>query len=206
MKHEWRKHEKELYLPKQKPSVIDIPVMKYFTITGEGNPNSEEFSEKIAALYGFSYAVRMMPKKGIIPDGYFEYTVYPLEGIWDLINYDVESEIIDKNNLKYKIMIRQPEFVDDTVFQNAYEIVKDKDIKYINDICFEEINDGLCVQMLHIGPYEEENKTFDEMENFISENDFIRKSKTHREIYISDFRKVEKSKLKTVLRCFIENN
>ena len=84
MKHEWRKKEKNLYVPKQRPELITVPELKFFMIKGTGNPNSEEFSERIEVLYSLAYSVKMMPKKGYNPEGYFEYTVYPLEGIWDL--------------------------------------------------------------------------------------------------------------------------
>lgn len=84
MKYEWRKQEKILYLPKQRPELVTVPEQKFFMIKGKGNPNGEEFAEKIGALYSLAYAVRMMPKQGFTPEGYFEYTVYPLEGIWDL--------------------------------------------------------------------------------------------------------------------------
>ncbi len=204
MKHEWRKHEKELYMPKQKPELIDVPALKYFTIKGEGNPNLPDFSERITALYALSYAIRMMPKKGIIPEGYEEYTVYPLEGIWDLISYDIDNSVIDKDNLKYKIMIRQPDFVTKEVVKMAFEIARKKQIEHLDDVVFEEITDGLCVQMLHVGPYEDEAKTFEIMEKFIKENNYKKTTKMHREIYLSDFTKVEKDKLKTVLRCFVE--
>lgn len=86
MKFEWRKHEKDLYLPKEKPVLVTVPKQKFFMISGKGNPNSEEFSEKIGVLYSLAYAVRMMPKQGFTPEGYFEYTVYPLEGIWMGLN------------------------------------------------------------------------------------------------------------------------
>ena len=84
MKYEWRKKEKEYYIPKEKPQSVEIPEFKYFTLKGKGNPNSEAFKECIQVLYSLSYAIRMMPKNGITPEGYFEYTVYPLEWIWDL--------------------------------------------------------------------------------------------------------------------------
>ena len=84
MKYEWRKKEKEYYIPKEKPQLVEIPEFKYFTLKGKGNPNSEAFKECIQVLYSLSYAIRMMPKNGITPEGYFEYTVYPLEWIWDL--------------------------------------------------------------------------------------------------------------------------
>ena len=78
MKHEWRNHEKNLYKPKQKPELVNVPEQKFFILEGRGNPNSDEFAEKVNVLYSLAYAVRMMPKQGFTPEGYFEYTVYPL--------------------------------------------------------------------------------------------------------------------------------
>lgn len=107
MKHEWRKHEKELYLPREKPTLASVPEQKFFMIRGKGNPNSDEFSEKIEVLYSLSYAIRMMPKQGYTPEGYFEYTVYPLEGLWDLTEEGRTLDTLDKEELLYTIMIRQ---------------------------------------------------------------------------------------------------
>ncbi len=114
MKHEWRKREKDIYLPKNKPVIIQIPEYKFFTIEGKGNPNDDYFSEYIRVLYSLSYAVKMSPKKGLEPKGYFDYTVYPLEGVWD-INEEAKKKFygkFDKNDLVFKLMIRQPNFVD----------------------------------------------------------------------------------------------
>lgn len=205
MKYEWKKEEKDLYLPKQKPALITISRQKYFTITGKGNPNEEEFSEKIGILYSLSYAVKIMPKKGFTPNGYFEYTVYPLEGIWDLSDEGKKEKALNKDELVYKIMIRQPDFVNEEVVDKAFENVKKKSTSsFINDAKFEEIEDGLCLQMLHIGSYDEEFRSFEQMKLFAQNNNLVRKNLTHKEIYLSDFRKVEKDKLKTVLRYFVK--
>ena len=126
MKYEWRKQEKNLYLPKQKPELITVPAQKFFMIKGKGNPNSEEFSEKIGVLYSLAYAIRMMPKQGFTPEGYFEYTVYPLEGIWDLSEEGRKLETLNKDELLYTIMIRQPDFVTEEVVQKAFERVRKK--------------------------------------------------------------------------------
>lgn len=107
MKHEWRKHEKELYVPREKPTLVSVPEQKFFMIRGKGNPNSDEFSGKIEVLYSLSYAIRMMPKQGYTPEGYFEYTVYPLEGLWDLTEEGRTLDTLDKEELLYTIMIRQ---------------------------------------------------------------------------------------------------
>lgn len=205
MKHEWRKHEKEYYIPKEKPVLVDIPEFKFFMIEGNGNPNSKEFSEAIGVLYSLSYAIRMMPKNGYTPEGYFEYTVYPLEGIWDLTEEGRKQEILNKDELIYKIMIRQPDFVTEEIVVKAMEIVKKKKPHPLLDkVTFETIRDELSVQMLHIGSFDDEPKTFSIMKEYCYDNNFRIKTKVHREIYLSDFRKTESEKLKTVLRYFVK--
>lgn len=201
MKYEWRKKEKAIYLPKAKPELIDIPAYKYITITGKGNPNSKEFADKIGALYPLAYGIRMMPKGGFTPDGYFEYTVYPLEGLWDLSDDAKKSGVFDKNELVYKIMIRQPEFVTEEIFNMAYEKVsKKKSILFLEEVKFETIEDGKSVQMLHVGSYDNESTSFEIMKEFIKTKGLEIKTLVHREIYLSDFRRVAPEKLKTVLR------
>jgi hypothetical protein len=201
MKYEWRKKDKEIYLPKENPIMIDVPSMKYFTINGRGNPNSEEFKQTVEVLYSLSYAIRMMPKKGITPEGYFEYTVFPLEGVWDLDEEGRKLEKLDKDRLVYKLMIRQPEFVNEELFLKAKELVEKKVAKeWLSAVLFDEINEGICVQCMHIGSYDGESETFTRMEEYCKENTLTRIDKRHREIYISDPRKVPIEKLKTVLR------
>ena len=202
MKYEWRKQEKNLYIPKQKPELVEVQKQKFFAIKGTGNPNSEEFAKKIEALYMLSYAVRMMHKTKVIPNGYFEYTVYPLEGVWDLSEKGRGLETLDKNELIYTIMIRQPEFVTQEVVDRAFDIArsKKKGNIYLEDVDFVSIEDGLSVQMLHIGSYNNEIETFAKMKEYINENNLEIKTLVHREIYLSDVRKVEEAKLKTVLR------
>ena len=205
MKHEWRKREKEYYIPKQKPQLVEIPEFKFFTLKGQGNPNTELFKECIGVLYSLSYAIRMMPKNGITPEGYFEYTVYPLEGIWDLTEQGRSEESLNKDELIYKLMIRQPDFVTEETVKMAMEIVKKK--KYhplLEEVKFESIKDGVSVQMLHVGPYDDEPRTFSVMKDFCIENNLEIKTLAHKEIYLSDFRKTEASKLKTVLRYSVE--
>jgi hypothetical protein len=201
LKYEWRKKDKEIYLPKTDPSIINVPKMNYFTLKGKGNPNSEVFKECVEALYALSYAIRMMPKKGIQPEGYFEYTVFPLEGVWDLDEVGRQMEFLDKNRLVYKVMIRQPDFVTEELYVDAKSLVSNKvPEKWLNAVRFEEIDEGLCVQCLHIGSYDTEQETFTKMEEFCASNNLLRTDKRHREIYISDPRKTESEKLKTVLR------
>lgn len=201
MKHEWRKHEKNLYVPKSKPELITVPEQKFLMINGTGNPNSEEFAEKIKVLYSLTYAIRMMPKGGYTPEGYVEYTVYPLEGIWDLTEEGRKLDSLNKDELIYTIMIRQPEFVTEEVVERAFENVrKKKPHPLLKEVKFGVMEDGLSVQMLHIGPYDDEPQSFEKMNEFISTNNLEIVTLVHREIYLSDARKVEPAKQKTVLR------
>lgn len=207
MKHEWRKHEQQLYLPKQKPALVRVPKQKFLMIDGVGDPNSEEFAQKIEPLYSLSYGIRMMPKQGYTPEGYFEYTVYPLEGIWDLTAKGRQLDALNKDELVYTIMIRQPDFVTPEIVARARgNVERRKPHPYLADVKFGEIEDGLCVQILHVGPYESEPESFAKMAAYAAENNLTRLSMTHREIYLSDARKVEPAKLKTVLRYKVQVN
>jgi hypothetical protein len=196
-KYEWKKEEKGIYLPKASPTLLTVPKMKFFTISGNGNPNNKDFQERIGVLYSLSYAVRMMPKSGYTPSGYFEYTVYPLEGIWS-------GDVSDKDSFVYTIMIRQPDFVNNDIFGKALETAKKKKPnELIDGVNFETVEDGLCVQMLHIGSYDSEPQSFEQMRKFTDNNSLKRKGQNHREIYLSNANKTEPGKLKTVLRYFV---
>lgn len=203
-KYEWRKKEKSLYLPNSKPEIIDIPEFKFITIEGVGSPAENIFTDNIGALYSLAYTIKMLPKKMDVPSkGYFDFTVYPLEGVWDIndeakVNF---NGIINKEDLVYKLMIRQPDFVDETFYKEMLEVAKEKKKNpLLNNIRFERVSEGLCVQMLHLGPFEDEPASFERMEEFAKEEGLLRLSKVHREIYLSDTRKVVPEKLKTVLR------
>jgi hypothetical protein len=201
MKYEWKKQEKEFYLPKEKPESVVVPKFKFFMLNGKGNPNNAEFSEAVTVLYSLAYAVKMLPKKGITPVGYFDYTVYPLEGVWDLAEEARLLEVLDKDSLIYTIMIRQPDFVTDELAEEVVKGVKaKKPHPLLDEVKFTSLEEGLCVQMLHIGPYDDEPKTFSQMEEYCTQQGLKRTSKIHREIYISDPRKTEPNKLKTLLR------
>lgn len=203
-KHEWRKHEKALYVPKQAPVQLEVPEFKYIVLEGVGNPNNEEFSDAIGVLYSVSYGVRMLPKKGITPEGYFEYTVYPLEALWKQVE---EKEEFDKNNLQYRIMMRQPDFVTEELLAQVLEIVaKKKPHDRLTEVKLESIQDGDCVQALHVGSYDDEPATFAKLDEFCVANGMERANEWHREIYLSDARKTEPQKLKTVLRFQVKNN
>lgn len=201
MKYEWRKKEKEYYLPKSKPEVVDIKEFKFIQLSGEGNPNSEGVSEAIGVLYSLAYAIKMMPRNGIDIDGYYDYVVYPLEGLWDLKEEARGKEVLDKDKLVYTLMIRQPDFVTEEVFNKAMEIVKKKKPhRLLDNVNFESREEGKCVQMMHIGSFDDEAMTFEVMKKFCNDNNLEIKTLVHREIYISDFRKTATDKLKTVLR------
>ncbi len=199
MKHEWKKHEKALYLPKNKPEVVVVPKLSFYCIDGSGHPASSEFADCVEALYATSYAVRMSHKGDAPIPGYFEYTVYPLEGIWDLI--DPSKGPLDKNNFKFTLMIRQPEFLTKKLAADFVErAFRKKKKPAIPNVRFETIEEGRCIQMMHLGSYDDEPASFSEMESFCASEELQRKSKVHREIYLNDARKVAPEKLKTVLR------
>lgn len=198
-KIDYKKDYKDLYTLKQTPTIINIPKIRFVLIEGEGDPNGKEFGEATAALYSFSYTVKMSYKSNNIPKDYYEYTVFPLEGVWDLV--DKNKDVSDKSNYKYQIMIRQPDFLTKDLFERFLnETKKKKPNKYLDNLSYEEIEEGLCCQMLHVGSYDNEPKTFKIMEEYSLENGYERLSKIHREIYLSDPRKTEKDKLKTILR------
>lgn len=209
MKYEWRKKEKNLYLPEQKPLQIRVPAFSFFTISGKGNPNSDFFSKHIEVLYSLSYTLKMLPKNGFIPDQFYDFTVYPLEGVWD-ISEEAKRNFagnIDKNELVYDLMIRQPDFITDDLAETVFEIIKKKKPnKLLENVKFRTIEEGDCVQMLHLGSYDSEQCSFDKMEEFCRKNNLVRVSKIHREIYLSDTRKVAPEKLKTVLRFGVKKN
>lgn len=202
MKHEWRKHEKNIYLPKKVPEYIELKPMTYICIEGQANPNSQEFAAYVEALYSMAYGIRMSYKWSEPPENYEAYTVYPLEGMWDLINpKDYDGVKIDKDNLKFELMIRQPDFVDEMLFMKVLEKVKNKKVNPLLDsMKLKVIEEGACVQVLHLGSYDTEPETFKMMENYCVNEGYERLSKNHKEIYLSDPRKVAPEKLKTVLR------
>lgn len=203
MKIEWKKQDKQFYLPKNKPEVITIPPFKFFTIRGEGNPNDEAFGEYVGTLYALSYAVKMSPKSGNAPDGYLEYSVYPLEGVWDYTEEGRKKskELVDKNEFVFHLMIRQPDFVTEEFARKIIEkTAAKKPHPLLSQAKFEVIEEGKSVQMMHIGKYDDEPASFTQMEVFTRENNLQRTSLTHREIYISDPRRGNPETMKTVLR------
>lgn len=200
MKVVWNKQDKEIYLPPNKPVMVDVPTYKYISISGEGNPNSDLFKEQVAVLYSYSYSIKMLPKSGVIPKDYYDYTVYPLEGDWGITRGD-EFNILDKDTLIYTIMIRQPDFVDEDLFNDIQaKLLSKKKSSLINDAVFSKIQGGLSLQMMHIGSYDQETESFKTIHKYMQDNDLNKVGETHREIYISDPRRVSLDKLRTVLR------
>lgn len=202
MKYEWRKAEKQIYLPK-KIAIQTIPNYKFICLTGQGNPNSDLFSEQIGALYALSYALRMQLKKGELGEP-FEYTVYPLEGVWTSES-DPGDGPVNKDELIYQIMIRQPDQITKENFQAVVEpTFKKKQNPYIREAGFVEYEEGPVVQTIHLGSYDDEPATFAKIHEFMAEEN-VQKTTTmgdyiHREIYLSDPRKVGPEKQKTLLR------
>ena len=203
-KVDYKKDFKHLYLPKTSPEIIEVPSALFIMVNGSGDPNGEEFAKATEALYSLSYAVKMSYKKEVVPVGYYEYTVFPLEGVWDLI--DKSKPATDKINLKYTIMIRQPDFLTEELFNHFLEQTKKKKPNpFLENMRFENMEDGLCCQMMHLGSYDDEPKSFARMEKFCVEQGYDRVSMIHREIYLADPRKSEPSKQKTVLRFSVKN-
>ena len=208
MKHEWKKHEKVLYGAKDSPDLVDIPAQNFIMIKGSGNPNDTDFSNRVSALYSLAYAIKMDYKatalKNIISNEIHDFTVYPLEGIWmkkdDNMQLDTTNELI-KDNLEYTIMIRQPDFITTEMVRAALERVKVKKPNPLyEEIFFDMIHDGKCVEILHIGSYDNEPVSFALMDKFVKENGLHRISDWHREIYLNNANRARTDKLKTILR------
>lgn len=202
MKYEWRKREKSLYMTTG-IQMLKIPKMKFITIAGEGNPNTAQFTHQIEALYGLSYAIRMKYKTGYYEDP-FIYTVYPLEGVWTSKEKPIDG-VVDKEGLVYQIMIRQPDTFNaerfDEIVEETYAKKNNPFIKVAQLIEYEE---GHVIQGLHIGSFDTEKETFDQMEQLLATNNMkktvIMEKYQHREIYLSDARRVLPEKQKTLLR------
>ena len=201
-KYEWRKADKALYLPKAVPTPIQIPAMNYYTITGHGDPNEADFGARTGALYQAAYGIRMSPKSGVTPAGYYEYTVFPLEGLWTLDPADVRADgHFDKADLNYKIMLRQPDFVTPTIAaENLARVQAKKPNPLLAEVQFEKLTDGDCLQILHIGSYDDEPATFQQLADYAAEHQWERRTLAHKEIYLSDPRRTVATKRKTVLR------
>lgn len=205
MKRDWKKEEKDIYLPKAKPVPVTVPRYRFFTIEGSGNPNDEPFSQAIGALYSLTWTIRMMHKSGNVPAGHYEYSVHPLEAVWDGADDWNGSAPLDKSRLTYRVMIRQPDFVTEEIFQWALaECRVKKPSPYLDKVSLAEMEDGLSVQLMHHGPYDDEPASFALMDDFLEESGLTRRGHTHREIYHGNPLKQAPDKLRTVLRYFVK--
>jgi hypothetical protein len=195
-KVDYKKKLKHLYGPSSKKIVIvEVPPMNYFMVDGEGGPAAESYQQAIEALYGLSFTVKFDVKKGVGLD----YTVMPLEGLWwakDITAFSADR----KDEWLWKMMIMQPDYVTAKHVNAATKQLREKKNPLALDkIRFESYHEGLSVQILHIGPYDDEGPTIAQMHKFIDENGYQLHMK-HHEIYLSDPRRSKPEKLKTVLR------
>jgi hypothetical protein len=195
-KLDYKKEYKDLYLPKAKPTIIDVPEMLFIMVDGKGDPNtSEAYKNAMDILYGLSYSIKMSKMSGTQPEGYFEYVVPPLEGLWwiDEEAFDGRN-ITDKNKFSWTSMIRQPEFVTEGVFEQAKAtLLKKKPDIDLSAARFVKYTEGLCAQVMHIGPYDDEPATVEKLEQFITESGYVTemsKTRWHHEIYLGDPRKI----------------
>ncbi len=205
-KLDYKKEFKELYQPKTKPSVIDVPEMIFIAVDGKGDPNTcDEYKQALEILYGLSFAIKMSKMNGAQPDGYFEYVVPPLEGLWYMEDAAFDGlNISDKGKFRWTSMIRQPEFVTEDVFEAAKAVLKKKkpDLD-LTKARLMKMTEGLCVQVMHIGSYDDEPASIENMRTFISENGYAEDfsdGRFHHEIYLSDPRRTAPNKLKTIIR------
>lgn len=201
MKYEWRKLDKKLYQGPKTPVVIEHPVQSFIMLNGQGNPNKADFSERVSALYSLAYAIKMEYKKTAHHQEFTDFTVYPLEGVWQ----QTEAETLVKDDLVYTIMIAQPEFITNEIVETALEKVKvKKPNPFYNEIRFERISEGSSVAMLHVGPFDDEPQTFAKMDAFCQENGLKRCMNYHREIYLNNKNRTTPQKLKTILRYRVQ--
>ena len=200
---DFKKEHKDLYLPKTEPSLIKIPEMIFAAIEGKGDPNDNngEYQAALGILYGIQYTIKMSKKGANVPKGYFDYVVPPLEGLWWTL--DKKFDFKNKSKFNWISMIRLPEYVNKDVFKWACEEAQKKKKVNTEKAYLYKLNEGLCVQCIHIGSFDDEPKTMKLIDNFIINNNLVNdvnENRRHHEIYLSDFRKTETSKLKTVLR------
>ena len=199
---DYKKEYKDLYLPKSQPSIIEVPEMTFVAVEGKGNPNEEngEYQNAVGVLYAIQYTIKMSKKGNNTPDGYFDYVVPPLEGLWW---FEGKTKPKDKSKYNWLSFIRLPEYVNKKVFEWACKEVKSNKNLDTGKAQFIKIKEGLCVQCMHIGSYDDEPKTVKLIDNFIEKNNLvndINETRRHHEIYLSDPRKSDAGKMKTILR------
>ncbi len=203
-KIDYKKQFKELYDPKTTPMLIDVPEMTFIAVDGRGNPNDKdgEYQAAVEAIYALAYTIKMAPKSNIDIEGYRDYVMPPLEGLWWLSDFTDFSG--DKSKYCWTSMVRQPDFVTKEVFELAKALVKKKkpglDTSKARLLAFTE---GLCVQCMHIGPFDDEPATLAKMKGYMEQNGLacdLSDTRKHHEIYSSDPRKADITKMRTILR------
>lgn len=204
MSFDFKKEYKEYYMPPNSPTIVDIPQLNYIAVRGKGDPNEEggEYKSAIGVLYTVAYTLRMSYKTDYRMEGFFEYVVPPLEGFWwqeGIQGYDMHR----KKDFHWISLIRLPDFIKEEDFRWAIEHARKKKKLDCSKAEFLTLEEGKCVQCMHIGPFDEELSTVACMEEYIQENGYINDfsgKRFHHEIYLSDIRKVAPEKWKTVIR------
>ena len=204
MAFDFKKEYKEFYLPKKKPEIVTVPKMNYIAVKGCGDPNKEdgEYKNSISILYALAFTIKMSKLTDYRIEGYFDYVVPPLEGFWWQQGV-MQIDYSRKDAFQWISVIRLPDFVSEKDFNWAKQQVKTKKGIDCSNAQFLTIEEGLCVQIMHIGSYDDEPDTISLMDKFIKENGYINdfsNTRMHHEIYLSDARRVAPEKLKTVIR------
>ena len=202
---DFKKTQKELYQPGEKPSVIDVPEMVFIMVDGRGDPNtSTEYQEAVEVLYGLSYAVKMSKMGGNQPAGYYDFVVPPLEGLWSTDTGDFEIGITDKNEFHWTSLIRVPEFVTPEAYDSIkITLAKKKPNLNLAIARLENFSEGLCAQVMHTGPYDNEPATILALKTFVADSGYkldLSDMRKHHELYLGDPRKTPPEKLKTIIR------
>ncbi len=204
MAFDYKKEYREFYLPKSKPEIVTVPPMNYLAVRGRGDPNEEggAYKAAIGLLYGVAFTIKMSKMGSRQIEGYFDYVVPPLEGFW----WQEGTAGIDysrKEDFQWISVIRLPDFVKQEDFRWAVEEARRKKGQDFSKVEFLTVEEGTCVQMMHIGPYDAEPESVARMDAFLAaqgyENDFT-PTRLHHEIYLSDARKVPPERRKTVIR------
>ncbi|MCL2023423.1 MAG: GyrI-like domain-containing protein [Oscillospiraceae bacterium] len=201
---DFKKQQQDLYQPKTNASIVDVPEMVFIAVDGKGDPNtSEEYAAAIEVLYGLSYGIKMSNK------AILEYVVAPLEGLWSVDGEYEGCGISEKDKFYWTALIRQPEFVTAEIFEAAKTALAKKKSKLdTSKARLVKITEGLCVQAMHIGSYDDEPTTIAAMEQYAAAQGYtidMSDIRRHHEIYLSDPRKVAPEKLKTVIRHPVRN-
>ena len=204
MAFDFKKEYKEFYLPKSKPAIVTVPPMNYIAVRGKGDPNQEggEYKAAVGVLYALAYTLKMSYKTDHRIDGFFEYVVPPLEGFWWQENTD-GVDYNDKSAFNWISVIRLPDFITKADFEWAVETATKKKKLDCSSAEFMTIEEGLCVQIMHFGAFDDEPTTVALMDAYLEQNGYVNdmsKDRLHHEIYLSDARKVAPEKWKTVIR------